>query len=85
MSELVQLSYNARKHSFRPASASKAPVTAHCTNCMHCRSDNMKTLANAHKRSQTLVQRSYETTSANQALITVNPLNPTKSQFRQLP
>ena len=51
MSDLVQLLYNALKQLNGPASAEKAPITAHHTNCMNCSSDNPKTLVYTHKLS----------------------------------
>ena len=78
MSEFVQLSYNARKHSLGPASARQALTAAHPINPMNCSSDNPQSLATSR-------QFSHEATNASQPLTAVNPLNPIKSQFRQLP
>ena len=78
MSELVQLSYNARKQSSGLAGAGEAPITAHHMNHKNCSSDNPQSLATSR-------QFSHEATSASQPLTAVNPLNSIKSQFRQLP
>ena len=55
MSELVQLSYNARKQSSGLAGAGEAPITAHHMNHKNCSSD-MQTLVNARNLSSTLIR-----------------------------
>ncbi len=68
---------NSRPTLIRHSLLRQGPVTAHPINPMKHSSDNTQTLAISR-------QLSYETTSVSQPLTAVNPLNPIKSQFRQL-